>query len=894
MNSPEQPSMQEWKFVEELKTPLHTVIHWERLEKNESEADLRELNLEFRFPDNNGVLETARQDFKEFLKAGKIKTDGSYKIITEQSETECFEAYRVITGESECRIQANDTEGIRRGLVCLEDEMLRAGGPFLSIGTIEKKPLIKTRISRCFFGPIKRPPINRDELADDVNYYPDEYLNRLAHEGINALWLTVSFKDLCPSEIFPEHGKDSERRLKKLRQTVKQCRRYGIKIYAFCIEPWGFGKIEEHQEPLATLEKHPELAGHKTEYATYFCASSETGKKYLEDCAFHLFSQAPGLGGLIDINLGERPTHCYSSTANFFNNNCPVCSKRKPWEAFADVTDSIVKGMQKANPDTEMISWLYVPYMDDRERPMEDKMEIIREIAAHARPNVTLQYNFESVGKTEQLGKERVALDYWLSWPGPSEIFKDVAKSAIENGARASAKIQVGCSHEVATVPFLPVPGNLFKKYKAMHELGISSVMQCWYFGNYPGLMNKSAGELSFAPFPETEEEFLLKMAKTYWGKNAEKAVKAWEYFQEGYSNFPINLSFTWYGPLHHSIVWPLHLYPVDKPISPSWKFTFPLEGGDRIGECICYDHTLEETLELLGEMSGLWDKGIEELKSLEADYAENRERILDIGLAKALGIQIKSAKNVFNFYAMREELPRLDQRKRIESFDAMKKIVKEEIKNCKELKELCLNDSRLGFHSEAEGYKYFPAKLDWRSEKLRKLLDNDFPKLEREINDKQEIFPEHTGTNPAGKVYRISEGNKEALLSGKIFWKAEADNENIYFEIEGDLSPNDQTTVEIEPCRLWPTQKFIVTGDGKCCHLNLKVNQDRTWSGEISNGKAKFKIPFKIFEGYYKGSGPMRINICCGNDSWVKKEGQEQRLRFGTDNPSDLGWLIF
>ena len=32
-------------------------------------------------------------------------------------------------------------------------------------------PWLENRISRCFFSPIKRPPFNRDELKDDVDYY---------------------------------------------------------------------------------------------------------------------------------------------------------------------------------------------------------------------------------------------------------------------------------------------------------------------------------------------------------------------------------------------------------------------------------------------------------------------------------------------------------------------------------------------------------------------------------------------------------------------------------------------------------------------------------------------------------------------------------------------------
>ena len=45
-------------------------------------------------------------------------------------------------------------------------------------------PWLENRISRCFFSPIKRPPFNRDELKDDIDYYPTNYLERLRREGV--------------------------------------------------------------------------------------------------------------------------------------------------------------------------------------------------------------------------------------------------------------------------------------------------------------------------------------------------------------------------------------------------------------------------------------------------------------------------------------------------------------------------------------------------------------------------------------------------------------------------------------------------------------------------------------------------------------------------------------
>ena len=218
--------------------------------------------------------------------------------------------------------------------------------------------------------------------------------------------------------------------------------------------------------------------------------------------------------------------------------------------------------------------------------------------------------NFESNGMVRQLGREFPAFDYWLSWPGPSRIFAECATNAVEVAhARASAKIQVGCSHENATIPFMPVPGSLYRKYRAMRELGVSTVMQCWYFGNYPGLMNKAAGELAFLPFADDEDQFLRKLARIDWPGHEAVVARAWTHFMKGYANLPITLGFTWFGPLHCSIVWPLHLYPVDQPLAPTWKFGFP-DSGDRIGECTCFTHSRPEVLTLLGRMDAQLAQG--------------------------------------------------------------------------------------------------------------------------------------------------------------------------------------------------------------------------------------------------------------------------------------------
>ena len=900
---PEQPK--NWKFIDELKAPRHTKIVWERAKIKKGEADLSKgAALDFDIPEWRGSLETAARDFKSFLKAGKISEKGPYKISLKKKNTGVFESYKIKISKTECVIASGDSEGARRALYFLQDQIKRSGGPFLTPGETKREPFIKNRISRCFFGPIKRPPVNRDELADDIDYYPEEYLNRLASESINGLWLTISFRDLCPSQYFPDQGGDSEKRLAKLRATVEKCARFGIKIYVFCIEPMGFGPNPEYLLDYAGMKRNPEFKGHEhKDWATYFCPSTDKARKYLEDSVFHIFSNVPGLGGLIDINLGERPTHCYSSQSNFFNSKCPRCSKRKVEDVFADVTGAMSKGMRRANPEAEMISWLYTPYIGpEGDKTPEDFFKAMAKIAAGSPKDVITQVNFESNGKVMQLGKERIALDYWLAWPGPSKCFEECAKSAAKAGRRFSAKIQTGCSHEVATIPFVPVPGNLFRKYQAMKRLGVSAVMQCWYFGNYPGLMNKAGGELSFLPFPETEDEFLVSMAESDWGRHAKTVSSAWRLFQEGYSQFPVNLPFTWYGPVHNSITWPLHIFPVDQPIEPSWKFTFPLISGDRIGECVCYGHTLDEVLKLLAGMEKSWSKGVKALERIEKYFKDSRERLLDIGLAKALGLQIKSARNVFRFYDFREKLPSLNKTARLKALAEMEKIVKEEIQSALRLKELCRFDSRLGFHSEAEGYKYFPEKLQFRAGLLEKLLKTDFPKLKKMILNDEPLFASYTGEKPEGIICLLSGGLAGAQtheLGNAGSFQAWTSGKNLV--IKASLKTElQELRADFEPRRLWPVKKYFLRANGQSdSAIPGNPAKDTRWKAKLAaDGKsAELVIPLESILDK-PSAKRFRMNITAvfadnSEQSWVKTTPLPSRLTFGPDNPASLGWAI-
>ncbi len=926
--------MDSWRFVEELKEPLWKNHAWTPRSARGGEADVSGgLNLRDNFPDPGRGLETVHSDLKRFCTAGDLALSGTYSIELEKDPALGLEAFRVEVSADHCRVLAGGTEGMRRAIYFLEEQMLKAGGPYLALGITERCPFVGNRISRCFFGPIKRRPLNRDELTDNVDYYPDEYLNRLAHQGINGLWLTVSFRDLCRSRFFPSSGKDSDRRLEKLRRSVAKCARYGIRLFAFTIEPRSFG-VGSSQISATAARDRPELLGHREGNIQYFCTGSEAGLSYLEESTRILFQSVPGLGGLINISFGERPTHCYSGSHLFFDNNCPRCSKMAPAEVFAATADAMARGMHSMSPDAEFISWLYVPQI--RKTPGIDPTAVkaeIHRIAANTPSSTTLQINFESEGKETQLGRECDVLDYSLAHVGPSQLFKQCAETAVRNGASISAKLQVGCSHEVATVPHVPVPGNIYRKYLRMRELGVTTVMQCWYFGNYPSLMNRAATRCSFEPFPETEDAFLAELAAPVWGGDSATVVEAWKLFRNAYEQFPANLNYSYYGPSHNGLIWPLHLTPVDSPLAPSWLLGFG-PSGDRIGECISYFQSFGELLELSRRVADGWENGVALLRPLVRPNLGN-ERLREIGVAEALGLQFRSAANILRFYSLREELPWQSAQHQKESLGQMRNLVRDEIRLGLRLADLADADSRLGFHSEAEGYKYSPDELRQRSASLKDLLATGFEEASRELNRNDNLYDQFCGKLPLGPTVQCPRLNvlhdipwdslSQHTVSGAseslpgFVWQTAHNGDRIYFHITcpladplppsdttswGDGMDSDRMLLLIEPRRLWPAVRIHVDRAGRVFHDDMRCTMDHRTKVRVERSSthwiAELEISMDSLKEPQLNGRPMRINIQrphnLGQDtvSWIPLNPLPSRLQFGSHNPADLGWLLF
>ena len=641
---------------------------------------------------------------KELAEPERLEEVPTNDVKFVRGKVQGYESYRIdVAAGGKVTITTEDDEGLRRAVYYYQDRV-RAG----DLKSCVRKPWVKNRIARCFFGPIKRPPLNHDELMDDIDYYPKAYLERLAREGINGLWLTVEWQDLAETS-FTKSSPDAAKRLAKLRRTVDRCLEFGIKTWIFCIEPRAKGAVNN-----AIAETHPELFN-----AHVMCPSRPAVQQYIEESVKDIFTKVPRLGGIMMISHGERPTTCLSVVSPVTgtrSQRCELCDRIEPWQIHKKTSEAIVRGIRAAGSDAEYISWFYQPHVRPERAPW------VAEVARNVPEGVIMAYNFESGAIKDQLGRFRNGGDYWLSYVGPADGFKAFAGAGKIAGAQIGAKIQVGNSHEVATVPFVPVPGLLYRKYKSMREMGVSTVLQCWYFGNYPGIMNKAAGELSFDDFSDDEETFLRKLAMPEWKDDAEKVSRIWKRFSDAYAEYPLSNDMQYYGPFHAGLAWPLLADVEFKLLGRTWKPEDP-PSGDIIGECL-ENHTIEEAT-LLGMRMAKGVRvhdadGRDLLDSLAEKWRGNKARQRDIGVMKALEYHFMSGSNILGFYLDRAKAlyaSRVlgDGKAALGALCRMDAAVAREEELTRKILPIAEDDSRIGFHSEAEAHQYHPAKLRWR-----------------------------------------------------------------------------------------------------------------------------------------------------------------------------------
>lgn len=877
----EQPSLD---FVKELKKPIYEsrpLGYGERCAEI-GETDASGIYIDAADFADEPLLETALDSFERFAKIYGIGGE-RYPVILKKVDTDTPEWHKICFSEKETTVYAGDIEGARRAIYYIEGELILREGAYLEAGEITRSPIVKSRITRGFFSPTNRPPKLGDELLDDTDYYPEGFLDRLAHDGTNGIWIYTSFKQLMRSARFERCGEECDRRIEKLKSVIAKCARYGVKVYLLAIEP-AYLVNEEAEKNVDMLGGHVPLG----QYA--ICTSSKEGREYLSESVEALFRLVPDLGGYIDITSGERVTSCASFIET--HRTCPICSEKPIGEVLADTANLIKNAIRRLGTGAEFISWTY----GHKTWQGDD----IREYVRKCDTDIALMQNFEEYSYNEQFGKVRQGKDYWLSYPGPGELFRLTGEESLARGKKLYAKMQICCSHELASMPYIPAPGLVFDKFKGARQYGVSGVVECWYFGNYPSVMSRAAGELSFESEFSDKGAFLKRLAATYYGKSrADKVSEAWRFFEEGYKNYPLNIMFSYYGPMHDSVVWELQLLPKDRYLSRSWLL-IDKPDGDRIYEALWYGHTLDEALSLTERINESWKKGLSVLPLDESDEAAT--------LAKGLGLLFASGENILRFYKLRRELGMgIGDAKVLLS--AMRGIVEEEIEHSAEMAELCKKDKRLGYHSEAEGFKFFPKKLESRIEYLKKLLATEFKEVAERIEKglfPLEFYEGKTNGEYPENTYFVDNGEGKwcTVRNTAHHFRISLDNDSVTLTLDAKTEKDIILGFEFEP--LIPTPTVTFGKEGKVDFIGEVYSHQSMFGEKIEAEKKKYSLTVQktdegvIYSVTMKNSdfgrrekSPFRIRLTVGGAALNETKIKLRLLAKWNEYPDMYSWVI-
>lgn len=538
------------------------------------------------------------------------------------------------------------------------------------------------------------------ETLSALNIYTDDALGRIASNGFNAIWIRGVFKEIAKSGLFPELSGDHESHAEHVNELILRAGRAGLKVFLYLQAPSSLPA----DDPF--WEHYPDIRGATYDFfgerTSAFCLSVPVVREYLVEASEALSRSLPGLGGVILITASELIQHCHSHLDNATGvgpaliQACSRCRDVRPAEHVIGIIETLQEGFKAAGHGLPLIAWnwswnFYEP---------DPQEAIIRRLPK----DVILMADFERGGSKQVLGRTCPIDEYSLSYAGPSKRFTESVSVARSRGVKVAAKIQVGTTHELATVPNLPVIGTIHDKVRALRRLRIKSLLGCWNFGN---MLSANTAALTY--FYEMKRlppraTALRQFARHYFGEcDVERTALAWLQFEKSLDHYPFSHAFIYGGPINYALSQPILPGLLD-PRAPgvSWEVQ---ERGDDLSDTIG-PFTYGEICQALDAMTQLWDTGVAHLIEGLQDAENSRRAEEELNTARIIGHCFRSTWNLYRAWGIRKDW-------HADKFAQLKPILLDELSHIEQALPIVRADKRLGFHSECQAYLFSAASIE-------------------------------------------------------------------------------------------------------------------------------------------------------------------------------------
>ena len=441
------------------------------------------------------------------------------------------------------------------------------------------------------------------------------------------------------------------------------------------------------------------------------CVSSEPVRDYLRDSSAQLLESVPGIAGLITISASEFMSHCYSHHGRTSQGRvaCPRCAERTAADVVVDVLNCMRDGMDRVDPAVPLVAWnwSWILYEDDPQPNIINRL----------RPHTSIQADFERGDWiTDPYGQQVEINEYSLSYVGPSKRFRDVRELAREQERPVYAKLQIGTTHEIASVSNLPLITRLLGKTSEFKKLGLAGFMGCWNFGTMLTLNTRAFNFFLSDTCPESEHDALQMLAANEFpGADLSGVLAAWEGFGEAFDYYPFSIPFLYMSPINYSVALPMHPCPYapGQRIKRSWLMD-PRDDNDDPSSSFG-PFTPEQIAERLDRLAELWSRALK-VYAAALEGATGEAAREELSVARCIDVCMRSVRNYYRLHLLKREWN-----------DAMLQpfleIVRDEIQVVEDAIPLYEADERQGFHIEAQGSMVTPELMREKLELLQAYL---------------------------------------------------------------------------------------------------------------------------------------------------------------------------
>lgn len=533
------------------------------------------------------------------------------------------------------------------------------------------------RFCYSYFAPYGDPL-----LEPELDPYPDGLLARLAASGVTGVWLQGVLSRLAPFPWDPALSARHEERLRNLRALARRAARHGIRVFLYLNEPRAM--------PEAFFRAHPGLRGVAGGDHATLCTSHPDVRRWLVDSVAAICRAAPELGGFFTITASENLTNCWSHGGG---RACPRCGPRGPAAVVADVNAAVVDGIASAAGRQRLLAWDW-GWGDDWAPAA---------IAALP-PAASLQSVSEWSLPVERGGVRSEVGEYSLSAVGPGPRATRHWSLARGRGLRTVAKVQAGCTWELAALPYLPVLENVAEHASRLRAAGIDDVMLGWTLGGYPSPNLAVFGAVMAGGTLEDE-------ARRRFGAVAPDVVAAWKACSAAFREFPYHIGVVYNAPLQMGPANPLWESSTGHPAAmvglphddlAAWRGPFPPEVF--AGQLRRVASGFASAAEALGTALASAGRLPRAMRGAAQEQAT---------LALAASLHFRSVANQTDFVRWRDAAlaSAAGSEARGAACDALERLLRDESDAARALHRLQCGDARIGFEA-SNHYFYLPVDL--------------------------------------------------------------------------------------------------------------------------------------------------------------------------------------